>query len=643
MNQDVISAKLDTVLKKWSVQVGDHVERGDTLCIVVLGKMNREVCSKSRGIVSELLFQENENIPGGAPVCRLTVEDEVREMPSPASAGPAAPAGQEVEVKLLKISGKAAVVKKWYKAVGDPVQAGEALLSVTAGKLTCDVVSPCGGTLGKIAVPAESAVQKGDVLGYVVSNGVGSPAESVGPSLKVLVVGGGPGGYVAAIRAAQLGAEVTLVEREHLGGTCLNVGCIPTKALLHSAETYLAAKNSASIGIAVKEAALDWSQVQANRRAVSRRLTDGVSGLLAANGVTVVKGTAEFVKPKVLRITGPDGDQEVSADRVILATGSEPVMPPIPGLEGNPNCIDSTGALTLADLPASMVIIGGGVIGVELACAYAAFGTRVTVVEMMPRILPLMDYELTLEAQHAMEEQGISFFLETQVQRFEAAEAGVRVLTKRGDGSPQCFEAEKVLVAVGRRSHIASLNPEAAGIQTERGHITVNDRLETSVKGIYAIGDCAGRIMLAHTASAMGEIAAENAVGLRKEYSERVCPSCVYMFPEFACVGLNEEELKSRKIDYKAGRFPLAANGKSVIMDKTRGMVKILADAKSGEILGVHILGARATDLIAEAAMAMRLHAKAADIAETIHAHPTVAEALKEAALSVEDRAIHFK
>ena len=297
----------------------------------------------------------------------------------------------------------------------------------------------------------------------------------------------------------------------------------------------------------------------------------------------------------------------------------------------------------MEQLPTSMVIIGGGVIGIELACTYALFGTKVTVVEMMPRLMPVMDYELTRMAQKIMEDTGIEFLLETQVLGFGASSVGAKVLIKNKSGAESSLEAEKVLVAVGRRSNVTTLNLETAGIATERGHVVTNDYLETNVPGVYAIGDCVGRIMLAHTASTMGEIAAENALGGHTAYDERVCPSCVYMVPEFAYVGLNEEEAKDKGLNYKVGKFPLAANGKSLIMEETRGWIKILADAKTEKILGVHILGARATDIIAEAAIAMKMNATVKDVIDTIHAHPTVAEAMKEAALAVENRAIHFK
>ena len=459
----------------------------------------------------------------------------------------------------------------------------------------------------------------------------------------VLVIGGGPGGYVAAIRAAQLGAGVTLIEKNKLGGTCLNVGCIPTKAILHSAELYEAIQKGARIGISAEGVSVDWPQVIAHKDAVSAQLSTGVSGLMKRNKIRVIEGEARFTAPKALKITKKDDSAEhLSADKIIIASGSAPALPPIPGVRENPNCIDSTGALSLPAVPKSMVVIGGGVIGIELASAYSRFGTKVTVVEMLPRLLPMMDGELTMTVQKQLAASGVEFCLEAQALAVEPSPVGARVRVRTG-GRALYFEAEKVLVAVGRRADTAALNLEAAGIANDRGRITVNDRMETNVPGVYAVGDCVGRVMLAHTASAMGEVAAENALGKSAVYEQKTNPSCVYVSPEFAGVGLTEEQAQAAGIDYRVGKFPLAANGKSVIEGCADGVVKVLADKKYGEILGVHILGPRATDLIAEAALALRLEATVDELIGTIHAHPTVAEAVREAALAVGKRAIHSK
>lgn len=637
MIQEIRASKLETEFLEWKVTAGDAVTKGQALCLVKLGTMKRTVSSSFDGKVTELKAKPGDMIEGGSPVCLIDAAEEKEE------AGEAIPAGTKVPVVLPKIGSPKAKIRLWLKKEGETVKAGETLASVEAGKLTVEVASPCGGELTEIAAAADSEVEKDSTIAYVISDGSAAPVKKAAPKTKILVIGGGPGGYVAAIRAAQLGGEVALVERTRLGGTCLNVGCIPTKALMHSAEVWAAAQSGVSCGVEIREASLNWPKVQAYRAAVSDHLVAGVKGLLAANGVEVIEGSAAFKDASKVEITKADGTKEErGADKFIIATGSEPVIPPIPGTKDDPGCIDSTGALTLDQLPASMVIIGGGVIGIELASAYAAFGTKVTIVEMMDRIMPVMDYELTLEAQKLMEKGGVEFLLKTQVLKVEPSDTGRKVWIRKEDGTESTLECEKVLVAVGRKPRIGGLEPEKAGIRTERGHIIVNDKMETSVPNIYAIGDCAGRIMLAHTASAMGEVAAENALGKSALYDEHVVPSCVYMFPEFAYVGLNEEQIREKGYGYKVGKFPMAANGRSVIMGDTGGWVKILADDRTGRILGVHILGARATDLIGEAAVAMQMHAKTEDLIHTIHAHPTVSEAIHEAALAVEHRAIHF-
>ena len=461
---------------------------------------------------------------------------------------------------------------------------------------------------------------------------------------KIIVIGGGPGGYVAAIRAAQLGADVTIIERQYLGGTCLNVGCIPTKCLLHSAELVEQIRTQGKdIGVEVEGVKVNFPQVIAHKNAISKQLTQGVAGLLKQNKVARVDGEASFTGPKTLSVKKSDGSvEEMTADAIIVATGSVNAQPPIPGLKENPNCIDSTGALSLEKLPKSMVVIGGGVIGLELACAYAAFGTKITVVEALDHMLPMLDGDLTAIGVKHMKKMGMEFNLECPVQAVEASPVGAKVVCKNKAGETVSFEAEKVLVAIGRKANTASLNLEAAGLANDRGRIIVNDKMETSVPGVYAIGDCVkGYAQLAHTASAMGEVAAENICGHEVHYDESTNPTCVYIEPEAASVGLTEEQCKAKGIAYKVGKFPMSANGKALILNGGEGLVKLIAGAKYGEILGMHIIGPRATDLISEGALAIRLEATVDELISTIHSHPTVTETLREAALNVEKRAIH--
>ena len=400
----------------------------------------------------------------------------------------------------------------------------------------------------------------------------------------------------------------------------------------------------AELGVKADNLTVDFPQVIAHKAQVSKQLTMGIAGLLKMNKIAKVDGEAVFTGEKAIRVKKADGTEEdMAADAIIVAAGSVNSQPPIPGLKENPNCIDSTGALSLETLPESMVVIGGGVIGLELACAYAAFGTKVTVVEAMDHMLPMLDGDLTKVGVKHMKKMGIEFHLESPVQAVEESPVGAKVVCKDKTGETVSFEAEKVLVAIGRKANTASLNLEAGKLDNDRGRIIVNDKMETSVPGVYAIGDCVmGYAQLAHTASAMGEVAAENICGLEAHYDEKTNPTCVYMEPEAASVGLTEERAKAQGLAYKVGKFPLMANGKSLILNGGEGLVKILS-SEGGAVLGMHIIGPRATDLISEGALAIRMGASVEDLISTIHSHPTVSEAVREAALNVEKRAIHTR
>jgi dihydrolipoamide dehydrogenase len=458
----------------------------------------------------------------------------------------------------------------------------------------------------------------------------------------IAVIGGGPGGYVAAIRAAQLGARVTLIEKAKLGGTCLNIGCIPTKALLHSAEVLSDARKSSDIGLIIPDIGYDWKKIQNHKDKISTRLAGGVKGLLKANGVEIINGTAHFINDTSLAIT--DDSQKVSQlkpDKIIVASGSVPTLPPISGID-HPNCLDSTGALSLDHVPESLLIIGGGVIGVEMASVYHQFGTRVTIVEMQPVILPLMDGELAEMLRKKLVRDGIDILTGAQVLSIEDQGNQMTIhIQKNGINSE--ISGEKVLVAIGRKAELSGLGLDNTTLNWDKKGLIVDTKMQTNLDHIYAVGDCLGKTMLAHVASQQGEIAAENAMGHESYYDEKTNPSCVYTMPEFAGVGLTQEAIRGQESEYSIGRFPLVANGKSLIMGDVEGMVKIISHKKYKEVVGVHILGARATDLITEGALALRLESTVEEIVSTIHAHPTVGEAIKEAALATENRSIHWK
>lgn len=566
----------------------------------------------------------------------------------------------EIKMPQLGLTMEEGTVAKWLKQEGDSVKKGDVLLEITTDKLTSEIESEADGVLLKIVAEEGEDVPVKGLLGYIGEAGeqiaqasapAAAPAPAPAPApaeakkagdTSVVVVGGGPGGYVAAIRAAQLGGKVTLIEKNKLGGTCLNVGCIPTKVLLHAAEALTEAKHMDNLGIQVSVNGIDWKAVQSRKEAVTNQLVSGVTGLMKANKIRVIEGTASFASKTALEVVKKDGTKEnVPFDKVILATGSVPAVPPIPGVKENAACVDSTGALAFDHVPETLLVIGGGVIGMELATAYSRFGAKVTVVEAMPKLLPMMDGELTAMLRKKMEASGVTILAEAKVQSVEAAPVGAKVQVEVG-GKVESFEAEKVLVAVGRRTDTEALGLDKVGIAHDRGRITVNDKMETNVPNIYAIGDCLGKVMLAHVASAQGEVAAENALGETAVYDGKTNPSCVYTDPEFAGVGLTEEKAKEEGIPYQVGKFPLMANGKALIMNGGEGMIKFIIGKEYGEVLGVHILGPRATDLIGECALAIGMEATVDEIYATIHAHPTVTEAVREAALAATKRAIHI-
>lgn len=453
---------------------------------------------------------------------------------------------------------------------------------------------------------------------------------------KVIVVGGGPGGYVAAIRAAQLGAEVHVVENMHVGGTCLNIGCIPTKALLHTAQNYLAALDT-GCGIRAENVRVDWAAMMTHKDEVVKRLVGGVTGLFRSNKVTLHNGTAVMTGSHSVLVNGKEA---LTGDIIILATGSVSTAIKFPGSD-LPGVIDSTAALSMKSQPKSMVLLGGGVIGVELACLYATLGTKVTIVEMLPEILPPIDTDISKILHKELENWGVTVLCGTKLQGAEKGPEGLSVKIAAADGRESAVPCENLLVAVGRRPNIASLGAENVGIKTERGAIVTDEYFQTNLPGVYAVGDCNAKLMLAHAASAQGIAAVEHALGHESCYNSAVVPSCVYSFPEISAVGLTEEQVKVTGRSYSVGLFPLSGNGKSLIEGNQSGIIKLISADDTHEVLGAHMIGPRVTDMIAELALAMNAELTVEDIVNTIHAHPTVSESVGEAALAVFGNAIH--
>ncbi len=462
----------------------------------------------------------------------------------------------------------------------------------------------------------------------------------------ITIIGSGPGGYVAAIRAAQLGFKTAIIEKyPTLGGTCLNVGCIPSKALLDSSEHFEKAKHEfADYGILINEPKVDLPKMIARKNAVVEQTTKGINYLMDNNKVTVFEGVGSFESATKIKITKNDGSTEsIESKYTIIATGSKPSTLPFITIDKE-RIITSTEALGLQEVPKKLLVIGGGVIGLELGSVYMRLGAEVTVIEYLDKIIPGMDGALSKELQKVLKKQGMKFSLSTAVSGVERIGDSVRVTATDKKGEEVIFEGDYCLVSVGRRPYTDGLSLENAGVELdERGRVKVNDHLQTNIPNIYAIGDVVKGVMLAHKAEEEGVFVVESLAGQKPHINYNLIPGVVYTWPEVAGVGKTEEQLKVEGIDYKVGNFPMRALGRSRASGDTDGFVKILADAKTDEILGFHIIGARAADLIAEGVTAMEFRASAEDLTRMSHAHPTYAEAIKEAALdATAKRPIHI-
>ncbi|MEA5077018.1 MAG: dihydrolipoyl dehydrogenase [Anaerolineaceae bacterium] len=461
---------------------------------------------------------------------------------------------------------------------------------------------------------------------------------------NVVVIGAGPGGYVAAIRAAQLGLKVAIIDKQWLGGVCLNVGCVPSKALLKNAEVaHTLRERGKDFGFTLENLKLDFSAAVKRSRTVSDRLTRGIGFLMKKNNVQVIMGTAQIVSAKSIMVTDANGaKQTLSTDNIIVATGSTPVVPP--GIKiDDENVVTYHKAILQEKLPKSVIIIGGGAIGLEFATVWSSYGSAVTIVEMLPRIAPLEDEEVSKELTRAFNKRGIKTLTGNRVQSIEATKDGVKVLVSGADGE-QTLNAEQALVAVGFRPNSADLGLDKAGVKlSERGHILVDEHMATNVPGIYAIGDVTGKLLLAHVASAMGIAAAEHIAGKETHpINYTMVPRATYSQPQVASFGYTEAQLKEKNINYKVGRFSFIANGKALGLADYDGFAKVLADPKTGEIFGAHLIGPEVSELLPELTLAWQNELTAEEIARNIHAHPTLSEVLMEAAEDVEGKAIHM-
>ncbi len=455
----------------------------------------------------------------------------------------------------------------------------------------------------------------------------------------VIVIGGGPGGYVAAIRAAKNGAKTALIERREFGGTCLNIGCIPTKTLIAGVEVFHKAKHAADFGIKISgEIAPDWDAMLARKDNVIKNLRGGIGSLLKAAGVTVFKGQGAFSGRKTLQVLDENGKaaEELTASKIIIASGSESLVPGF--IPKGKRVITSTELLSIPEIPKSLLILGGGVIGCEFACLFAELGTKVTIVEMMESVMPLIDRECARTVAQQMTKAGIEIMNGKPLSDIKAT--AKEVSGKVGD---MTVSADYLLVSIGRKPALEGMNIAAAGVKTnERGWIPVDSCCRTNVPGVFAIGDATGSWQLAHAASAMGVVAADVACGNKNTFDGSLVPGCIFTSPEIGSVGKSQEQCDKEGIETRVGKFPFAALGKAMAINETAGFCKIIADAKTDQVLGVHIVGPHATDLIAEACPALHLEITARELGKAIHAHPTLGEAMMEAAHAVHGESAHI-
>ena len=450
----------------------------------------------------------------------------------------------------------------------------------------------------------------------------------------MIIIGGGPAGYAAAVRASRLGAKVMLLEREELGGTCLHRGCIPTKSFLKVAEVLDTVRKSRRFGVTTGEATLDFAKMVTYKDQVIKTILSGLQGLMKNNAIEVVEGSGKLISKTELRVAIQNGDLSFESDRIILATGSSRAVPPIPGVEGA-GVITTDGIWSLQNKPNSLAIIGAGPSGVELANIFAILGSKVFLVEMLPQIVPTEDREVADILERCLKRSGIQIFTGTALQKIEDGENGNKRLTLTNDRGTTNVNVQMVVISTGSRPNTQGLGLEEVGVKVEREAIVTDARMGTSVPGIWAAGDVTGGIMLAHVASREGEVAVENALGLSSTMDYRAVPACIYTMPEIGSVGLSEAAAIEKGYSIRIGRSSMAANNKALILGERNGLVKIVADVGSDEVLGIHICGPHATELVSEAAACIAQRVTLDELAIMIHAHPTLHEAIREAAQGV--------
>jgi dihydrolipoamide dehydrogenase len=607
-------------ITKWLVKVGDRVERDQPLFEISTDKVDAEIPSPAAGVLLEIRHAEGATVPVSQVVAVL---GEAGEKPGAA----AAPAAQAAQASPAASAPQPAAAKPAPPAAA-PVAApapAPSPAAAAAAPARPPAPAPSAPAAGRGAVPA--------------------PAQPEGQfDYDLVIVGSGPGGYVAGIRAGQLGLKVAVVEKDaKLGGTCLHRGCIPTKALLHTAEVLETLRKAEGFGVVAGEPKLDVAKAHEYKRGVVAKNARGIEGLFKKNKVTWVRGFGKLAGPHTVEVTGEDGQpQRLQTRYVMVATGSVPREIPIAKADGK-RIVNSDHVLELERVPKSIVVLGAGAVGTEFASLYRSFGAEVTIVEMLPRLLPVEDEEVSAELAKHFRKRGIESLVDAKLTRVEEAGDGVRA-TVEHKGKERTLEAELLLVAIGRAPLTEGIGLEALGIERERGYLRVNGVMQTAVPHVYAIGDVvAGTPWLAHVASAQGILAVEHMAGKPvRPLNYELVPGVTFCDPEVASVGLSEAEARARGYDVQVGKFPFGALGKAAIVGKTEGFVKVVRETKYDEVLGVHIIGVHATDLIAEACAALQLETTAEELFRAIHAHPTLGEAMMEAAHASHGHAIHF-
>jgi dihydrolipoamide dehydrogenase len=643
------------------VKPGDSVKVDDPLVALESDKATMEVPSPQAGTVKEISVETGDKVSEGTLILVLEGMSAPAVPPKTTVSGagataPEGPAGygspsgvyDTIDVTVPDIGEFRNVpIIEVHVEAGVAVSAEQPLITLESDKAAMEVPSPAAGTVGTIAVKVGDTVSQGDKIlslqmaankesGATVARGGGTPAPQAKAPVaqkgdvhgEVVVLGAGPGGYTAAFRAADLGKQVVLIERwPQLGGVCLNVGCIPSKALLHAAKVISETQEMTEHGLSFAPPSLDITKLRGWKDGVVKKLTGGLSGLAKQRKVTVVRGTGKFTAPNQIEVTGEDRTKSISFDHAIIAAGSEALtLPFIP--HHDPRVIDSTGALALGGLPKRLLVIGGGIIGLEMATVYQALGTKVTIVELMDQIIPGADKDIVTPLMKRISKQYEAIYLKAKVTKVEAQSDGLKV-SFEGGTAPASDTFDKILVAVGRRPNGKAIGAENAGVKVdERGFIAVDKQMRTNVAHIFAIGDLVGQPMLAHKAVHEGKVAAENAAGHNSFFDAKVIPSVAYTDPEVAWVGLTENEAKAKGVKYGKGVFPWAASGRSLSLGRDEGITKVLFDETTERIIGCGIVGPSAGDLIAEAGLAIELGADAADIGLTIHPHPTLSETI---------------